>query len=132
MGSLLPAALAVALSPFPVVGIVLILAGGHGHRNGLLFAAGWVAGLAVAATVVVLVFGRADDPDSTSSAIANWERVLAGAALVVWGVRKWWKRPPAGETAETPRWMESLGDGRPGGPCSSAPCCRAPTLRIWC
>ncbi|WP_460105395.1 GAP family protein [Streptomyces sp. YKOK-J1] len=110
MGAVLPAALAVALSPFPLVGIVLILAGSRGRRNGPLFAAGWVAGLAVAATVVVLVFGRADDPDSTSSAIADWGRVLAGAALVVWGVRKWWTRPSTGETARPPRWMASLGD----------------------
>ncbi|WP_333777571.1 GAP family protein [Streptomyces sp. IBSBF 3136] len=81
IGGMLPAALAVALSPFPVVGIVLILAGKQGHRNGPLFAAGWVAGLSIAATVIVLVFGEAEDPDSTSSAIADWGRVLAGTGL---------------------------------------------------
>ncbi|MFD7443552.1 GAP family protein [Streptomyces sp. NPDC059909] len=108
VGPVLPAALAVALSPFPLIGIVLILAGRHGRRNGPLFAAGWVAGLAIAATLVVVVFGGADDPDSTSSAIADWGRVLVGAALIVLGARKWWRRPRAGDEAEAPRWMASL------------------------
>ncbi|WP_327413450.1 GAP family protein [Streptomyces sp. NBC_01233] len=114
MGAMLPAALAVALSPFPLIGIVLILSGSQGRRNGLLFAAGWITGLAIAATLVAVLFGGADDPDSTSSAIADWGRVLAGTALIVLGVRKWWKRPRAGEQAETPRWMASLDDATAG------------------
>lgn len=80
MGALLPAALAVALSPFPLIAIVLILSGAHGRRNGPLFAAGWITGL----------------------------------AIVVLGVRKWWKRPRAGERTEPPRWMASL-DGATAG-----------------
>ncbi|MFD8733359.1 GAP family protein [Streptomyces sp. NPDC059618] len=110
MGAMLPAALAVALSPFPVIGIVLILSGAHGRRNGLLFAAGWITGLTITATVVALLFGGADDPDSTSSAIADWGRVVAGTAFLVLGVRTWWKRPRAGEQAQPPRWMSSLDD----------------------
>ncbi|WP_199546527.1 GAP family protein [Streptomyces sp. N35] len=110
MGAVLPAALAVALSPFPLIGIVLILSGTQGRRNGLLFAVGWVSGLAVVSTLVTVLFGGADDPDSTSSAIADWGRVLAGATLVVLGARKWWRRPRAADEAEPPRWMASLGE----------------------
>ena len=105
IGAVLPAALAVALSPFPLIGIVLILAGRQGRRNGLLFTAGWIAGLGIVATLVVVVFGGADDPESPSSAIADWGRVLAGVALIVLGARKWWQRPRAGNRTETPRWV---------------------------
>lgn len=110
IGAVLPAGLAVALSPFPLIGIVLILTGRQGRRNGLLFTAGWIAGLGIVATLVVVVFGGADDPDSPSSAIADWGRVLAGVALIVLGARKWWQRPGAGDETETPRWMASLDD----------------------
>ncbi|MGW0144570.1 GAP family protein [Streptomyces sp. NPDC004822] len=110
MGAVLPAALAVAISPFPLIGIVLILAGRHGRRNGLLFTVGWIAGLGTAATLVVFVFGGADTPESPSSAVADWGRVLAGLALVVLGVRTWWQRPGADSEPETPRWMASLDD----------------------
>ncbi|MFB6584021.1 GAP family protein [Streptomyces sp. NPDC056402] len=85
IGAVLPAALAIALSPFPVIGIVMLLAGRQGRRNGLLFTAGWIAGLGIAATLVVVVFGGAEDPESPASAIADWGRVLAGAALIVLG-----------------------------------------------
>ncbi|MGP3683259.1 GAP family protein [Streptomyces sp. IBSNAI002] len=114
VGAMLPAALAVALGPFPLIGIVVILSGAQGRRNGLLFAAGWMAGLTIVATLVAVLFGGADDPESTSSAIADWGRVLAGGALIVLGVRKWWKRPRAGEQAEPPRWMASLEDATAG------------------
>ncbi|MFB6561913.1 GAP family protein [Streptomyces sp. NPDC056400] len=110
VGAVLPEALAVALSPFPLIGIVLILAGRRGRRNGLLFTAGWIVGLGIAATLVVVVFGGADDPESPSSAIADWGRVLAGAALIVLGARTWWQRPRAGDETGTPRWMASLDD----------------------
>lgn len=108
IGSTLALALAVALSPFPVIGIVLILAGRDGRRNGSLFAVGWVVGLAVVAALVVLLLGDADDPDSTASAFADWLRVAAGAGLVVLGVRKWLKRPRRGEEVVPPSWMASL------------------------
>ncbi|MET9897934.1 GAP family protein [Streptomyces sp. NPDC006446] len=101
IGAVLPAALAVALSPFPLIGIVLILAGRHGRRNGLLFTVGWIAGLGIAATLVVFVFGGADNPESPSSAIADWGRVLAGVVLIVLGVRTWWRRPGVDSETET-------------------------------
>ncbi|MFC9282837.1 GAP family protein [Streptomyces collinus] len=107
---MLPAALAVALSPFPLIGIVLILSGAHGRRNGLFFAAGWITGLAAAATLVAVLLDGADDPDSPSSAIADWGRVLAGGTLIVLGARKWCNRPRAGEQTPPPRWMASLED----------------------
>ncbi|WP_192582456.1 GAP family protein [Streptomyces triticiradicis] len=114
IGAMLPAALAIALSPFPLIGIVLILSGTRGRRNGLLFAAGWITGLTVTAALVTVLFGGADTPGSTSSAIADWGRVAAGGTFVVLGVRTWWKRPRAGEQAEPPRWMASLDDATAG------------------
>ena len=110
IGGALPAAFVVALSPFPVIGVVLILASPLGRRNGPLFALGWVAGLAVVATLIVVLFGGADDPDSTSSAIADWLRVVVGAALIVMGVRKWLKRPRTAEEVVVPTCMASLED----------------------
>lgn len=114
IGTVLPAALAIALSPFPVIGIVLVLAGPHGRLNGPLFTLGWLVGLSVVTAVVAIVFGGADDPDSTSSAIADWGRVLAGAALVGLGIRKWWHRPRPGDVVDAPTWMASLDTAGPG------------------
>lgn len=108
IGAALPAALAVALSPFPVIGIVLILAGPHGRRNGPLFALGWLLGLLVLSVLVTVVFGGADDPDNASAAFADWLRVALGAGLIIAGLQSWRKRPRAGDEAKTPGWMASL------------------------
>lgn len=108
IGAGLPAAMAVALSPFPIVGIVLVLAGRHALVAGPLFAAGWLAGLAAVSVLVMVVLGGSDDPDSGTAAIADWGRVVAGAALIIGGVRKWAKRPRAGSEIAPPSWMASL------------------------
>ena len=113
IGAGLPAAVAIALSPFPVIGIVLILAGPRARVNGPLFAFGWIVGLTAVTALAVVVFGGADDPDSASAAIADWGRVVAGAALVALGLRKWWNRPRAGEVAAAPAWMASLDAATP-------------------
>ena len=114
IGAVLPLAVAVALSPFPVIGLVLILTGAHGRRNGPLFALGWVVGLTALAALVVLLVGGADDPDSTTSAVADWLRVLAGGGLIVLGLREWLSRPRHGEDVETPGWMDSVGEASAG------------------
>jgi threonine/homoserine/homoserine lactone efflux protein len=114
IGAGLPAALAIALSPFPVIAIVLILAGQRGRISGPLFMIGWIAGLTAVITLSVVVLGGADDPDSTSAAIADWGRVVAGAALIVLGIRKWRSRPRPGDEVATPGWMASLDRATPG------------------
>ena len=76
IGDLLPAAAAVALSPIPIVAVVLVLDSPRARVNGPAFAPGWVAGLAVVSVLVVLVAGEASDPDSDVAAGVNW--VVAG------------------------------------------------------
>ncbi|MBO3085953.1 GAP family protein [Cellulomonas fengjieae] len=44
----------------------------------------------------------------------DWSRVVAGAALIVLGVRKWVARPRRGEAVETPAWMALLEDASTG------------------
>jgi threonine/homoserine/homoserine lactone efflux protein len=112
IGPVLPAAMAITLSPFPLMGIVLILGGPRRRLAGPLFALGWVVGLGVVTTLVVVLLDGADDPDSASSAVADWGRVIVGAALIVTGARKW-RRRPRGDEAELPGWMASIADASP-------------------
>ena len=46
---ILPAAVAVTLSPVPIMAVILALFGQHPRQNGLSFLVGWVAGLAALA-----------------------------------------------------------------------------------
>ena len=109
IGSFLPAAAAIALSPIPIVAVVLVLDSDRARVNGPAFAAGWVAGLAVASVVVVVVASGASDPHSDVSTGVNWVMAVIGVAFLVMAGRQWRKRPKPGETAAMPKWMASVG-----------------------
>ena len=104
----LPAALAAALSPVPVVGIVLVLGTRRPRSSGSAFALGWVAGLAVVSIVVVWLLGGADQPGSGSAMAAHWLKITIGAVFWLMAVWQWWKWPKKGEPPATPSWMTTL------------------------
>lgn len=115
IAALLPVALGVTLSPFPVVAAVLVVGTPNARRNGPAFALGWVVGLTALTSLAVAVFAGASDAESSSRTVVDVLRVVAGVALLVAAARKWRHRPRDGETGPTPAWMtsiESMSTGR--------------------
>jgi hypothetical protein len=53
VGQVLSFGVGVALSPVPIIAVVLMLATPRGRVNGPAFLAGWVVGLTVVGTVVL-------------------------------------------------------------------------------
>lgn len=108
IGQVLSLGVGVALSPIPIVGVVLMLGTPRARTNGPAFVAGWIAGLAgVGAIVLVLSSGGGASDDGQP---ASWVAVLKlalGVALVLVAVRQWRGRAAAGE-AETPKWMRTI------------------------
>lgn len=116
IGSLLPLAVAVAISPVPIIAVVIMLGTPRARVNGPAFAFGWVAGLAVVATLVLVLAGAsgADDPGSSAATGTNWVQVALGVVLLVMAARQWRGRPAPGEQAELPGWMEKVDHFGPG------------------
>jgi threonine/homoserine/homoserine lactone efflux protein len=54
IGQALPFGVGVALSPVPIIAVVLMLSTPKGRVNGLAFLLGWVVGIAVLGTIVLL------------------------------------------------------------------------------
>ena len=67
IGDLLPSAIGVALSPVPIIAVILMLGTPKARSNGPAFALGWVIGLIVVSVIVILLASDADDADSGSS-----------------------------------------------------------------
>ena len=67
IGDLLPSAIGVALSPVPIIAVILMLGTPRARSNGPAFAVGWVLGMVIVSVIVLLVAGDSDDPDSGSS-----------------------------------------------------------------
>ena len=67
-GQLLPIAVGIAISPLPIVAVVLMLATPRGRVNGPAFVLAWIVGLALVGTIVILRGGR-QRPDRLRCAV---------------------------------------------------------------
>lgn len=108
IGDLLPSAIGVALSPVPIIAVILMLGTPRARSNGPAFAVGWVLGLVIVSVVVVLVAGGADDPDSGTSTTVAIVELLIGMLFLVMALGQWRQRPKAGQQAEMPKWMAMI------------------------
>src|SRR4051794_11630543 len=114
IGDLLPSAVGVALSPVPIIAVILMLATPRARTNGPAFALGWVVGLVAVSVIVVLVASGSDDPDSGSSTAVDWIELLFGLAFLVMAFAQWRKRPRPGQQPEMPKWMAAVDTLKPG------------------
>lgn len=108
IGEVLPSAIGVALSPVPIIAIILMLATPRARSNGPAFAAGWVLGLTTVMTVVLVLAGGADDPDSGPSTATDALMLGLGLLFLVMAFKQWQGRPKPGEPAAMPSWMSSV------------------------
>lgn len=109
IGQMLPMAVGVALSPLPIVAVVLMLVTPRGRVNGPAFVAGWLIGLAIVGTIMLSLAGGAGATDHGEP--ATWVDALKlalGVLLLLVGVRQWRGRPREGEEVATPKWMGAL------------------------
>jgi threonine/homoserine/homoserine lactone efflux protein len=107
IGDLLPSAVGVALSPIPIVAVILMLGTPRARTTGPAFAAGWVLGLVAVSVIVLLVAGDADSSDNTSTTV-DIVVLLFGLLLLSVAVRQWRGRPRPGEEPEMPKWMAAI------------------------
>ncbi|MGZ8762439.1 MAG: GAP family protein [Acidimicrobiia bacterium] len=108
IGGLLPSAIGVALSPVPIIAVILMLGTPKARTNGPAFAVGWVLGMVAVSVIVLLVAGGADEPGSSTSDGVNWVTLLLGVAFFVMAGRQWRSRPKKGEAPAMPKWMNAI------------------------
>jgi threonine/homoserine/homoserine lactone efflux protein len=110
IGELLPLALGVAISPVPIIAVILMLLAPRAGASSAGFGLGWVVGIVVVTVVVLLVAGGAgvggtsDEP----STAASWIVLVIGLLLLLAAVRQRRGRPRAGEPAPLPKWMAAI------------------------
>lgn len=109
IGQVLSFGVGVAISPVPIIAVVLMLATPKGRTNGLAFLAGWLLGLAVLGTVVLLAASGGDA--SKHGAPATWVSILKvalGVLLVLLAVKQWRGRPQGDAEPALPAWMKTI------------------------
>ena len=109
VGQVLPIAVGVAVSPLPIVAVILMLVTRKGRVNGPLFVIGWVLGLVLVGAIVLSLAGTADA--TSGGEPATWISVLKlvlGLLLLLVAARQWRSRPRGDGEPAAPRWMGAL------------------------
>ncbi len=110
IGQILGNAIGVAISPVPIIALILMLFSHHAVRNSISFLVGWLLGLGIAITVVLMIgIDTSGGPSTTAGVI----KVVIGALLLALAVKQWKGRPQDGETPALPGWMASVDDLAP-------------------
>ena len=115
IGQVLPFAVGVAISPLPIVAVVLMLATPRAGINGPVFVAGWIVGLTVLGGIMLAVSSGAGA--SKAGEPATWVSLLQlvlGLLLVLFAVRQWRHRPRGDEPAELPKLLQTIDTFTPG------------------
>lgn len=115
IGQELALAIGVAISPVPIIAVVLMLATPRGRVNGPAFLGGWLIGLAAVGTIVLLISGGAGATDGDEPATwVSWLKIVLGLLLLAVAAKQWRGRPRAGEEAPLPSWMKAIDRFTPG------------------
>ena len=109
IGDILPFAIGVAVSPVPIIAVILMLFGPKARSTGPAFALGWLLTLAVVGMAVLTVADTSDVSSEQGPSDAVFAIKLAiGLLLLVLAARQWRSRPNEGEEPEMPGWMDAI------------------------
>src|SRR5215218_331857 len=115
IGQSLPLAIGVALSPVPIIAVVLMLTTPRARANGPAFVLGWLLGLGVVGAVVLALAGPGGASEQGQPATwVSWLKLLLGLGLLLVAVRQFRGRPHQGEEASLPKWMGAIDRFAPG------------------
>ena len=108
IGQILPFAVGAAISPFPIIAMVLMLVTERARANGVSFLIGWILGLGAIGVVVLTMASGADASSTSASDGVNWVKLGLGVLLIVVALRQWRGRPQGDEQPVMPKWMDSV------------------------
>jgi hypothetical protein len=103
---IIPYAVGIAISPVPIITVILSLFSTRADWNGPAFLLGWALGILVVCIPVLIFTDSAKvatvaDPSRMASVI----RVILGSLLLIAAVRRWQKRPKSPEEIKVPKWL---------------------------
>ena len=106
IGQTLGSAVGIAVSPVPIIALILMLFSRTATRNSLAFLIGWILGLAaVVGAVLAIGFEGSSGDGSTPAGIV---KICIGLLFLALAVRQWRARPADGGAPAMPAWMASI------------------------
>jgi Sap, sulfolipid-1-addressing protein len=107
-------AVGVAISPVPIIAVILMLFSRRARVNGPAFLLGWVLALVVVSGVAYIVADANDAATSdTTSDTISWAKLVLGVLFLALAARQWRRRPTPGVRPEMPSWMGGVDELTP-------------------
>lgn len=121
LGELLPLAVVVAASPFPIVALLALLRSPHARTSMAAYLLGWIVSIGAALVFFAWlagVLGREAGvgPAQTRSGV----KLVLGVVMLYLAWREWRARPRPGRPAKMPRWLSAAQAMRPLGAAGAA------------
>ena len=115
IGSILPLAIAVTISPIPIIAEILLLFTKKPVANAASYLAGFVFGVAGALAILVAIAGTLNlSAGSGPSKGTSILQLALGALLLAAALRQFRGRPKPGQEAAMPKWMNGIAGFTPG------------------
>jgi hypothetical protein len=114
IGGSLALAVGIAISPIPIIAVVLMLTTPQARINGPVFLVGWLIGLGAIGAVLLAIADPGDASQSGGPATwVSWLKIVLGAALLLVALRQFRGRPAPGDEPSMPKWMGSIDKVKP-------------------
>ena len=108
IGEILPLAVGIAISPIPIIAVILMLLSPRAKGTSVGFMIGWVAGIVVAIVVFTLLSSVIPQRSGGGSSAGGVIKIIFGVLLLFLALRQWRGRPAKGEQATMPKWMSAI------------------------
>ncbi|MBC1482782.1 GAP family protein [Listeria sp. FSL L7-1485] len=115
VSAILSPAVGILISPFPIVGLILILLSNKARINSIFYTLGWIIGNIVIFFIGLFVMGSAVNTSGDQSMLVKIVLIVLGVLLILLGAHDFTKRPKKGEKADTPKWFAKMNNIKPGG-----------------
>jgi len=106
IGDILGFAVGVAISPVPVIAVILMLFTNKAVANSASFLVGWIAGLTIAG-LIVLALGL-ESSEGEESTASGWIKIAIGVLFFGLAWKQWSSRPRGDAEPTMPGWMSSI------------------------
>jgi Sap, sulfolipid-1-addressing protein len=109
IGEVLTYAIGVAISPVPIIAVILMLFSARARVNGPMFLAGWVVALGIVSVAAYALADAGDAAtDSTAADTVSWGQIVVGVLFLLIAAKQWRGRPAPGVEPVMPKWMAGI------------------------
>jgi threonine/homoserine/homoserine lactone efflux protein len=108
IGEILPLAVGIAISPIPIIAVILMLLSPRAKGTSVGFMIGWLLGIVIAIIASTLLTSVIPQRSEGGSSVAGVIKIILGVLLLFLAFRQWRARPAQGEQASLPKWMSAI------------------------